>query len=473
LECFDEMTCCRFKELFFVAGIIFLAAACESEPTPPPAAPATPDVTQATVPTPDEALRRDAEQYAEDMGVDLEEALSRLQYQDDIGELRAALAYNERDTFAGLWIEHKPEYRIMVQFTQDGALTIRPYIEDKPWADLVEVGSANATLVELESALTKVAPLLRELDFDVTYAANEKENRVEVFVTDAVWFESELQKAGLQLPEHVELVVVEGHSAKEVDVCAPSPVPGVAFPRQTPVEGVRVTMEAELVGELVLLDGCLRVNSIYSEECVVPVWPPEFTLASKNGEIHVLDEAGQIVVRVGEEVYMSGGMGSAEALADCVRQQLPAECRGRHWIVGDEIRPNLRRDSDLFNFDVVTTTERSLFLLHKKPILEEWMESDSPLIGELVLYPPGRCPRVVSGNGHGDYLPLWPSDYAARVTNASVEIVDAEGKVVGRVGEKVQLEGGAIASNWESAEYRRLLSELPRDCLGPYWIVRD
>jgi hypothetical protein len=133
----------------------------------------------------------------------------------------------------------------------------------------------------------------------------------------------------------------------------------------------------------------------------------------------------------------------------------------------------LRRDSDLFILDVITTTERSFFLLHKKPILEEWMVRDSPLIGELVLYPPGRCPRVVSGDGHGDYLPLWPAGFKAQITDDVAEIVDAEGQIVARVGDKVQLEGGAIARDWESAAYRRLFQELPGDCLGPYWIVRD
>ena len=101
------------------------------------------------------------------------------------------------------------------------------------------------------------------------------------------------------------------------------------------------------------------------------------------------------------------------------------------------------------------------------------MVRDSPLIGELVLYPPARCPRVVSGDGRGDYLPLWPADYEARITDDVAEIIDAEGQIVARVGEKVQLEGGAIVGNWESAEYRRLFHELPGDCLGPYWIVRD
>jgi len=314
------------------------------------------------------------------------------------------------------------------------------------------------------------------------------ENRVEVWVTDRAWFEAVLREANIQLPEHVELVVVEGHSAKEVDICATPSVPGVAFPRQAPVEGVRVVMEAELIGELVLVNGCLRVNSIYGDGSVLPIWPPEFTLKAEKratvacpepcrraaqDEIQVLDGAGQVVARVGQEVYMGGGGGSATSLAECVRQQLPADCIGPYWIVGEGVRPNLRHDSDLFTLDVISTTERSFLLLHKKPVLDEWAEGDALLIGKLVLYDYQRCPRVTSDSGLTDYLLLWPPDYGARVKNGEVEIVDGSGQVVARVGEEVRLSGGAIPVDWDSEKYRQLHYELPGDCHGPYWIVEN
>jgi hypothetical protein len=419
----------------------------------------------------EEALVRDAQQYAAEMGVDLDEAMRRLQYQDDIGRLRAALAANERDTFAGLWVQHQPDFRVIVQFTRDGKKTIRPYIKNKPWADLVEVRKASATLVELESALHETIRALDRLGFDVSCGLSEMENRVEVWVTDRAWFEGELRKSNIQLPEHVELVVIEGHSAKGIDICATLSVPGVAFPRQRPAEGIRVVMEAELIGELALVNGCLRVNSIYGDSSVLPIWPPEFTLKAENDALQVLDGAGQVVARVGEEVYMGGGEGSATSLADCVRQQLPADCTGPYWIVGEGVRPNLRHDSDLFALEVISTTGRSFLLLHKKPVLDEWAEGDALLIGKLVLYDYQRCPRVTSDSDLTDYLLLWPPDYGARVENGEVEIVDGSRQVVARVGEEVRLGGGAIPVDWNSEKYRQLYHELPGDCHGPYWIA--
>ena len=42
-----------------------------------------------------DALARDAQHYAKDFGVDVEEAICRLSLQDEIGELGAELAANE------------------------------------------------------------------------------------------------------------------------------------------------------------------------------------------------------------------------------------------------------------------------------------------------------------------------------------------------------------------------------------------
>lgn len=42
------------------------------------------------------------------------------QRQDLVGNLGAVLAANEPETFAGLWIEHKPQFKGVVLFTRDG-----------------------------------------------------------------------------------------------------------------------------------------------------------------------------------------------------------------------------------------------------------------------------------------------------------------------------------------------------------------
>jgi hypothetical protein len=456
-----------FWKMLWVVGVSLLAAACASAPFARPRR----GPEQAFVLPTDEALLRDARQYAQDVGVDLEEAARRLQVQDDIGRLNAALAENERDTFAGLWIEHQPAFQVIVLFTHDGERTMRSYVRDRPWADLVEVRRADYTLVELNAASAETALILDQLEFDVHYALDVKSNRVVIWVTDRAWFEAQLEEANLRLPERVELVKVEGPSAQEVDACAPSPVPGVAWPRQRPVEGIRATMAAELIGELALVDGCLRVGSIYGDASYLAVWPPDFALRAEDDEIQVLDESGQVVARTGQEVYMDGGEGSVESMAECVRRQLPAHCVGPYWIVGTGVRPNLKRDSELFALDVISAAQRSVFLLRKRPALDGQVVGGASIAGTLVLYDGQRCPRVRSEGGLGDYLPLWPPDYEARLEDGQFEIVDGSGQMVARAGEWVRLDGGLIPGGWESEQYRRLHHELPGDCHGPYWIV--
>ena len=318
---------------------LLLVAACAQATLTPPAVETTAGVVSVT-PTPEEVLIllpspaevRDAKVYAADQGIGLDEALRRLRQQHAIGGLGAKLAGNERDTFAGLWIQHQPEFRVIVQFTRDGEKTLRPYIENEPWAGIIEVRTASATLAELGYIRSETRRALDKLDFGVRLKSNVIENRVEVHVTDRTWFEGVLREADIQLPDEVVLVVVEGLSVKDINIDAASPVPGVAFPRQKPVEGERASMTALAMGDLVLVEGCLRIGSADGN---LLVWPPDFTLKAENGVLEILDGTGQVVARVGEEVRMGGGeVNYVEQLGEYVRRQLPPNCPGPYWIVG-------------------------------------------------------------------------------------------------------------------------------------------
>lgn len=134
--------------------------------------------------SPEESLREDAEAYAKRYGVTLEEAIERLQFQEGIGELNAALQADEADSFGGLWIEHEPDFRIIALFTRNGEKTIRAYLAGKPFAQQVEVCEARYTLAELETIYAQAADELAKLDFDVNTSLDVSSNRVEVTVSD-------------------------------------------------------------------------------------------------------------------------------------------------------------------------------------------------------------------------------------------------------------------------------------------------
>jgi hypothetical protein len=417
---------------------------------------------------PDEALRRDAEAYAEQFGVPVEEATQRLQFQDGIGELNGALQASEADTFGGLWIEHEPDYRVVVLFTRRGEQTIRPYLAGKPYAHLVEVRRARYSLAELETIYARATRELAKLDFGVNVLLDVPGNRVEATVGDREWFESELRRAGAELPDGVELTIIEGGStARDRDLLLTPPVPGIAFPRQKPVEGFRVCMEAALVGILRPEGECLYVESLGGGS-LVPIWPPEFTLRVEGNQMLVINGEGQVAARAGEEVYMGGGGGGAD---EWVQQQIPPACQGEYFIVGCEVRPNLRYDSELFALDVISDSARTVLFLRYRPALDEQVVDEVSVSGKLVAYDYNRCLHLQTEWGPGSVTLLWPADWSARIDGETIAVLDGTGQTVARMGDEVRLRGREIPHSADVPVYRQLIDELPGDCVGASWLV--
>lgn len=179
-----------------VAAAGVTVAAQESEPV------------QDSAPKMDDPLR-DMKGYADEWGIDLDEAARRLELQDVAGELEADLYKQERDTFAGLWIEHTPEFRIVVQFTRDGEKTIRQYVEATLLADVVEVQTAGVTLAELEAAQIEALQAIRSMDIAVDAGINVQKNRVELYTIEATLLNGALQEAKIQLSDSVEIIEVD------------------------------------------------------------------------------------------------------------------------------------------------------------------------------------------------------------------------------------------------------------------------
>lgn len=67
-----------------------------------------------------EAAAVDAQSYADDFGVTLDVALERLAIQQKLGEAIVELSDGESATYAGAWVEHSPEWRIVVRTTASG-----------------------------------------------------------------------------------------------------------------------------------------------------------------------------------------------------------------------------------------------------------------------------------------------------------------------------------------------------------------
>lgn len=177
-------------------------------------------VAQDTSP-PGAASLQDAASYAARYGVGVDEAIRRLKLQREAGDLDAALSAEERATFAGLWIEHTPRYRVVVRFTDRASeARLQARLAKGPLADLVETLPARWTLAQLESHQAESRAAARRAGVRINSDVNVFENRVELHVLDP----QELLSMRVHLPPSVEITRVRELARPQAVIDGGSPL---------------------------------------------------------------------------------------------------------------------------------------------------------------------------------------------------------------------------------------------------------
>ncbi|NJD51578.1 MAG: hypothetical protein FIB07_01790 [Candidatus Methanoperedens sp.] len=160
-------------------------------------------------------LLYDAQIYASNNNVSTEEALRRFQLQN-IPMPEEELKTKEVETFAGLWIEHTPEFKIVVQFTRNGEETIKQYLEQYPeFANVVEVrNTAKVSLATLQRDQANALNLARASDIPVESDINVYNNSVGLYMTksDRGRFDDALLRREGRLSDKVRVVAVEAET---------------------------------------------------------------------------------------------------------------------------------------------------------------------------------------------------------------------------------------------------------------------
>lgn len=156
----------------------------------------------------------DTSWYARDYGVSEEVADRRMDLMDclpkDLLSIERELKRKQGDSFAGFWLEHEPKYQFVFLFTEEGLEKIQPYIQDEPYAPLLEVRSgAEVPLKELKVERRRADRIVDRLDIRADSAIDVERNRGEIFVTDRRETRTRLREAGVQWPEHVAVIEVE------------------------------------------------------------------------------------------------------------------------------------------------------------------------------------------------------------------------------------------------------------------------
>jgi streptogrisin C len=161
--------------------------------------------------SPSQALLQDAAAYAAQNEVNLDEAVRRLSLQAEIGRLDATLT-DQEPTFAGLWVEHKPQFKLVVRFQDKSAEgRLRTRLAATPLANVtVEVRHAAVSLAQLETRRTAAKQRIKRHGIPVDTDINIRENRVEIQSDRAQSVRAAIAAERAPLPERVEILAVPG-----------------------------------------------------------------------------------------------------------------------------------------------------------------------------------------------------------------------------------------------------------------------
>ena len=165
----------------------------------------------------DDPLRYDAAMYASHYGITVNEGLRRLELQEIIGEMDGELTNKEVDTFAGLWIEHEPEFRVVALFTNNGDETIKSYLPEE-LTNIVQIRTVETSLAELVCIQADATSTIENLGIPVESEVNVYENRVKVYVVDRTQLDSMLKDEQLRLSKKVDVITVDSMGIKEDDI---------------------------------------------------------------------------------------------------------------------------------------------------------------------------------------------------------------------------------------------------------------
>jgi hypothetical protein len=289
-----------------------------------------------------EEFNPDVQYYANDLGIDVEEAAYRLSLQEPIGKLSACLDSEEKDTFAGLWVEHEPSFQVFVAFTQDGEDTLARYITGTALEEIVKVRSAAVTYEELRAVQAETNQLLKPLSMSLSSGIN-----IVLHVTDLAAFEAGIQDHGIKLPEHLSVVTVYEPLGDDLPFEV-NPDDSIYFP-QLKTRSASF-MEALLIGTLVVENGCMMAYQEGSDQPITIVWQTDYFLNNNEGSIEMLDRDGKVVARVGEPIYLGGGE-TGRIEDDQLQAPIPEHCSSSPlWLMGEflpeEYIPNVTGESE-------------------------------------------------------------------------------------------------------------------------------
>jgi len=155
--------------------------------------------------------------YMRTYHVDAAEAARRLRASPPAGKLGARMAAEQASTFAGLYIEHSPAFRIVVRFTDDAAAQLARYTQDPDYV----AETAPRSLRELRETQDRVVALMMEHHIRFICGLDIHTSRVTLHVLDPAQVQRLLAR---QLPgvEYVDVKKTTGFLEPTADGALPA-----------------------------------------------------------------------------------------------------------------------------------------------------------------------------------------------------------------------------------------------------------
>lgn len=166
----------------------------------------------------EQVLADSAANYASTVGVDINEAMSRLKLQDSIGNLEATLAEKEAAIYAGLWVQHQPDFRIIVHLTKIDKGVLTPYLTDATLSKLIELREATFAIKELEFARAQAAEVVAKFGIRFSSGISVSDNIAELYVLDEKQLTAAIHNTNAELPPGVRIVRVDELPEDVIDI---------------------------------------------------------------------------------------------------------------------------------------------------------------------------------------------------------------------------------------------------------------
>ena len=193
-----------------------------------------------------------------------------------------------------------------------------------------------------------------------------------------------------------------------------------------------------MYGTLLVVDDCLRLaspqdNGEPGPYPLLPVWPVGFTVSIIEGLPTVLDETRAVKARAGDAVRFGGFTAwSSDTRKESFLQNLPEQCHGGHWLVGDEVT--------IVAQDEPTVVELEGSTLHFPREKTETQKGRTyrAALGRRTLTLDGGCLRL----GEDGPTIIWPPGFTPNIVDSTVGVRNGGGQTMAKVGEIIEIGGG-------------------------------